>query len=176
MTKKKLMIIVAISAATLILLYFGYRLFGVQINQPLRKELLQLPGVKQVEIIKARQGLPTVVQVTPKPTMDLAFFYHQVDGLIKGKFKAYELVIVNSGNRDAELLFDQMSLQFYGGLDRQDYKNMLQQMRETAKQQGWQVNMQMDATNIYVVMRKSEQIWYRVIVRYPSPLREEQSN
>jgi len=173
-SKKRLITILLIGTATLAVLYLSYFLFGRQaIAKPLQTELSQLDSVKKVNIVKAKQGQPTVVEITPHPTRDLAFLYHQVDAIVKRKLPTYEIEILAVPNRQAELLFNQLSLHFYGGLERGDYEAMAQRMSALAAQQGWEIIMQMDETNVYIVMQRSAEVWYRVIKRYPSPLKEE---
>ncbi|MGE5379790.1 MAG: hypothetical protein ACM3NT_01840 [Methylocystaceae bacterium] len=174
MSKTRLLTILLIGAATLALLYFAYIMLGKQaVQKPLQNDLHHISGVKEVNIVKASKNRPTVVQVSLLPTSNLAYLFHQVEATVKPRLSNYEIEIINVPNRSAEMLFDQLSLIFYGDLTRGAYEEMQQRMASAAVKQGWQVDIQMDETNVYVVLRKANQVWYRVIKRYPSPLKEE---
>lgn len=176
MSRKRLITIILIGTATLGILYLGYRVIGRQTAQPLQRELLKVEGVKEVVIIKAKQGQPSVIRVTPKPTSNLAYLYQQIEAVAERKLSDFEIEVVTPPNRDAELLFSNLSLLFYGGLARGDYEAMAGRMSQAAQKQGWKIDIQMDDKRVYVVMHHKDTVWYRVVNRYPDPLKEENSS
>lgn len=168
MSKIKLLQAVLIAVVTLVLLYAGYFLFGRQtVGKPLQEELQKVSGVNKVEIIKASKGQPSQVKLQLAPTHNLALLYRQVDEITKSKLENYTINITGNANLEAQLLFYQLSLLFYQGLNNGNYVAMQQEMTRQAALKGWGIEVQMDATNAYVVMYKGNKYWYQVINRLP---------
>lgn len=174
MSKQKLIMVILIGTATLILLYAAYWLVGKQAAQPLEKELLNISGIKQVDVIKGKQQQPTIIKVQPDHSVaSIAWLYQQVDKTVSDRLDNYEIQVVSAVNTEAELLFYQLSLIFYSGLAQGDYEKMAHDVAEAAMKKGWQTEIQMDENNIYVTLKRNNQVWYRIIKRYPRLVREE---
>lgn len=136
------------------------------IGQPLQEEILQISGVRDVELVDSRDGLLLQLEIDPVPNILLTYQEIQTTGEQLIKNEDFSMIIKNT-DRDLEEDYFKLHHHIYHHISREDYLSLQDYLRSQSSKLGLdEAVFFLDNSHLYLQLIRDERAYYRIIPRY----------
>lgn len=154
-----MILILLISLAVLFTGWQAYRHFNL-VN-PLETQLSSVTGVKNVDVAV---GNPTVVHVKLGQVADLQSTYRSISQTLSGSVKSSgDIIIEDNRNQALSDAWEQLNPMVYEGAAHGNFTEMISNVKKSAKQDGIDAKITMDAHHLYVQFEQGSHYLYEVL-------------
>jgi hypothetical protein len=158
-----ILIIMAVMSSVLFGGWELYRKFGLVL--PLEEQLKADQAVTTVETTVS--GQQRGIKITLKPVSDLQQTYEGLEKKVTASFgQQVKIDIADTRNDELKAFYRDIQPTLYGGIQKGDYTQMIEQVGASAQQAGLQSNITMNDRDIFVQLQQGKDHYLYEVIPY----------
>jgi len=135
------------------------------VEKPMQEEMLQVQGVKKVELRREKKINVITVEMAELP--DFSSAYQAVDNIARERFgpEGYTLQIKDRRDENLQKVYDSLQLYLYQGIATNSFLWLDQEVGKVAADKHLRYGLRVDDRNLYLQLHRDGHYLYAIIER-----------